>query len=268
MKTVAENFIRWGWFGVWKGLREAGIASRNWPGRNFMFISAMLIMLHLYSLEYAAQTGNELVFLHIDAEGSVSEFWETVLLTLAAGVYIFRAAGERCGKLMLPALLLIYMAFDDSMQWHEAAGEFLYPANPDYGEPVFMIAVCIAASCAMTWALLTADDSVKRELWAVTAMFAIFAFFSIFMDAFHVGMRHFVDPRLDVPLGMVEDGGELFAISALAALATSVTRRASMTVAQRRDYAIIESDWFTRLTRDNAPAQMRQQHQTGQVVDG
>ncbi|GGD65166.1 hypothetical protein [Croceicoccus mobilis] len=265
---MAENFIRWGWFGAWTGLREAGIACRNWPGRNFMFISAMLIMLHIYSIEYAAQTGNELVFLHIDAEGSVSEFWETVLLTLAAVVYIFRAAGERCGKLMLPALLLIYMAFDGSMQWHEAAGEMLYPPNPDYGEPVFMIAVCIAAGAAMLWALVTAEDHVKRELWAVTTMFAIFAFFSIIMDAFHVGMRHFVDPRLDVPLGMLEDGGELFAISALAALATSVVRRGSMTAAQRRDYAIIESDWFTRLTRDNAPVQRPQQPQTGRAADG
>lgn len=272
------GLVKHGWIlakeAAHSALLSVWLACRTWPGRNLVFVSLLLIGLHIYSLVIFSKTGDELTFLRVNSENSVSEFWETALLSISALFYLVGGAQSRRFVLIIPAMILLYMAFDGSNEWHERAGLRIYSENRHIGEFIFMVAVSAFFGGGLLYSLRHADRTERNEILSLMMLLSVMAFFAIFVDALHSFLREYVDSRFDDPGALIEDGGELLSISVICALATSWRRRATADwvrdqIASRE--IVTPPDKAATpfvLNSPNEPAQMLPPHQTDLAGDG
>jgi hypothetical protein len=126
------------------------------------------------------------------------------------------------------SLLFAIMLYDDSQSAHERVGEWLAAAwalpalfglrPQDLGEIVFALSVGLAALVALGAALAREGAAAIVPSINVALLVAALAVFGVIVDALHV-VAYLGDSRWSWVLAIVEDGGELVVMSAIAAYA-------------------------------------------------
>ncbi|MBJ3761141.1 hypothetical protein ILP92_00050 [Maribius pontilimi] len=130
------------------------------------------------------------------------------------------------------ALLFAFVWFDDTITYHEFIGKILVERfslgafgdlrPQDTGELLAWILAAMVLSLAFIWAWLSRREGDAAIGWLLAVPFFILVFFGVVVDMFHV-----VAPAdIYFALGVIEDGGELLAISVTAALAVTLMRDA------------------------------------------
>ena len=147
----------------------------------------------------------------------IKELWIIVLLL---SVYL----KTRAGGYVAWSLLFGYLLFDDAMQIHEKLGgvigahlhlvPFAGLRGQDFGE---LIVSALAGALLLTligWFYLRGAETCKRSTRHLLLLLFSVAFFGVVVDALHMMLR--MGGKLNLFWGVVEDGGEMVAISCIA----------------------------------------------------
>lgn len=143
----------------------------------------------------------------------VKEFWITVLLF----TLLIR---ERQIVYGTWSLLFGYLLLDDSFQIHEKMGgkfadyvhhaSFMKLAAQDFGELVASVVAGVIFFSLIGAAYCVASSETRRVCKQLALLLGAIIFFGVFVDAVHSTLA---SSSWDVPLGTVEDGGEMLAMS-------------------------------------------------------
>lgn len=144
--------------------------------------------------------------------------------------------------LALGAICLVLLG-DDMLQWHERAGDWisvtlgypqaLYLRPADFGEATYWVVVGTTLLALLRWGLVRASLPYRMLGFLAVALFVLMAVVGIGFDLGHMmatlfftegGMAHFLG---DLGLAILEDGGEMVAISCLAAVAAGAEAEAA-----------------------------------------
>lgn len=183
-------------------------------------VDATLIFIHIYVVSWTYHW--DTTWAKIDQEDSISEAWENLKLILSGMALLLSASVTRRMAMLPLALCLLYLAVDNHFAIHERIGERMVERSL-LGEIVFSAALALTLAAI---AALSAYLSSQRERGAVLAIVAcliLFGGFAVGADAVHYIFHE--SPRLNQPLTLLEDGGELLAISALAAICVVIVRQ-------------------------------------------
>jgi hypothetical protein len=143
----------------------------------------------------------------------VKFFWICLMLTLA-----FRHSRQLvyCAW----ALLFSYLLLDDALLIHEKLGVYLAEAleiepmlglrPQDFGELMVSAAAGSVLLSLIALAYLRSGNEAKSFSIAMAALFGILVFFGVGVDMLHSALRDMPGGSL---LGLLEDGGELVAVS-------------------------------------------------------
>ncbi len=140
--------------------------------------------------------------------------------------------------------LFVYLLLDDAFAVHEAFGRFIagvvtLPAvgavrPSQLGELLLFAAVGLVFAGALA-ALVRRGDAASRTLTLKLGLpFAALVFFGVFVDVVH---SFLADPSYRYAVGVIEDGGEMLAMSVLVAVAYSlrpIDRRSANRYARTR----------------------------------
>ena len=161
----------------------------------------------------------------LSTDGSLSENFNQGVAFFAFTMFLLSFIEYRSMNLLSLAVLLAFIWFDDAASYHEKFGGYL--ANTlelpsiaglrpqDAGE---LLAWTIAASMLLPLFIFSHTQKKPGDLGLLTAVFAAFimlVFFGIVIDFIHI----LVPPSmiyLEFFIGVLEDGGEMFAISFIA----------------------------------------------------
>lgn len=189
-------------------------SARSRPAISVIFIAGLLVTLHLATL---IQVERRNLF-RLDREGSISENWEAVLLLSCGAVFLLCCFRSRRCAFATPAVATLYMAFDGRMELHEHAARWIAPGRQDLGELVFMLFIGAAIGASLFGTYLYARPRERTALVAICVLMGAFGLAAAGVDALHAYLRTRV-PILNEPLILIEDGGELLAITGLFAVA-------------------------------------------------
>jgi len=146
---------------------------------------------------------------------------------LVALLLLATHAATRQAVYRMLALLFAVCVLDDSLALHEAFGSFMaaHAGIPvRVGELVGWGLIGLAPVLAVLAGYRRSDARSRADAEAVLAGFAILLFFAVGMDVVHGVIGRFVSGFQTV-LTIAEDGGELFALTLICALALGIFRR-------------------------------------------
>jgi hypothetical protein len=160
----------------------------------------------------------------LEKDRGYPEFFQYAKVFLIVATLMLVSARTKVVGYGVWALFFLYLLLDDFLQIHEIVGEHLAlvlgfaPAiglrAQDFGE--LAVSVIAAAVFLSALALIYLGESggfrkaSRHFLW----LLAILAFFGIFVDMFHVAVD--MGWKITWLLGVIEDGGEMVAISLMA----------------------------------------------------
>jgi hypothetical protein len=166
----------------------------------------------------------------LSRDRSMGEILNYGLAFLASVLFFLVFIESRSPMFFFFSILMAFIWFDDSASYHERFGRFLdrtisLPALPgtrqqDTGE---LIAWAIAGSilaCFLLPSLLRRRPGDLGALVLVTSGFAALIFFGMLADMVHIA----APPELDFEIGVIEDGGEMLAITFIAGVALGLVR--------------------------------------------
>ncbi len=165
----------------------------------------------------------------VTAERSYGEWYQYV--KAAAVVLLLLRSRRQAAAAWAWAGLFAYLLLDDALALHEAFGRFLAsaatlprigPVRPEQVGELFLYAIVGLAFTGAVTALLRRDDPASWRLSVVLMPpFAMLVFFGAVVDFFHSFLR---DGAYRYAAGVIEDGGEMLAMSVLVAIAYWATR--------------------------------------------
>ena len=152
----------------------------------------------------------------IDRDGSVSEIVEYAKLALS-GCILFRICTLDRRQVFMPvAVVIFFLLADNAFGLHEHLALSLYPGHQNSGEFLFMGLAGLGFLGATAAGWLKATGAERIEMLAIGMAVGLLGMFAAGVDAVHVvAIRPY--PLLDRPLALLEDGGELVALSVLLA---------------------------------------------------
>jgi hypothetical protein len=155
----------------------------------------------------------------IDQEDSLSEAWENFKL-VAAGLLLFAGFTKRRNWPILPfAFCALYLAADNHFQIHEQIGGSSSSSAP-IGEVMFSALVAFALAVAAISLAYVAPATQPAEPLAAASAIGLFGGFAVGADAIHYIFHQ--SSLLNQPLTVLEDGGEIVAISLLLAVCFAI----------------------------------------------
>ncbi len=169
----------------------------------------------------------------IDVDGGLAEiyqylkqFWLAACLGI---VFLQTRRWAFVGWALFFGLLLL----DDLLQIHERVGGVLGPKlgippafgirTKDYGEIAWALALGLCAVGMVTMTFRSGGQMARRVSADLLCLLGALALFAVFFDTLHT-MSHFRAPALAPVLTLVEDGGEMIVVSAIAAYAFNVMK--------------------------------------------
>lgn len=136
---------------------------------------------------------------------------------------------------------LAVVVLDDSLTWHERAGEWLasrldLPAalglrGVDFGELLFWGALGVAVLAGLGLTHRRSSDAARGVSWQLLALIVLLACFSVGVDMVHAALMGL---SIDLPLSTLEAAGEVGAMSAILAYIVHLTRAAPEAALQAR----------------------------------
>jgi hypothetical protein len=195
-----------------------------------------LHLLYIYS-RYFSDIGFSSSAFSVTRDGGLGEtyqylkmFWIVLLLT---GVSV------RTGRLSYVswALLFLYLLLDDSLQLHERLGSMVAsrmgyaPAfhlrAQDFGELTVVGSVGLFFACVLALTWWRGDQEFRRVSRGLALLFGVVVLFGVGVDMLH-SMAD--SPALTAALALLEDGGEMVAMSFVCWYAYRVFLRQSSTI--------------------------------------
>ncbi|WP_434810267.1 hypothetical protein [Microbacterium sp. bgisy189] len=158
-------------------------------------------------------------------DSSLLEAWELVLTLIAAAAVGWAGWRRRDGLLIAWMLVLLVIAGDNRLRWHERAGHALGPALEPFavgpvegrhlGELAFwlVVGVCSLLAFAIGLRRRTANGVIATVVLAT--LLAALAVFAVVVDLVHVVTRSNL-------AGFAEDGGELLVVTLASVTAVAV----------------------------------------------
>lgn len=216
------------WMGGWSRIR--GLPARLDPQWLRLLIVADLVFFALHGVYRLGLSQDLLLDLTRDRGYAevfqyVKEFWIVLLLAGTAA-----RSGDRL--LWLWSALFVYVLCDDALRWHETMGAWISDHGQfvallgtrarDYGELTFFSSVGSVVAGLLGVMLWRGRDKVTAAHLDLLLLFGLLVFFGVGIDWLHAiadsyGMRG---------TGLLEDGGEMIAMSLILAYAADLARRA------------------------------------------
>lgn len=190
----------------------------------FLLLSAdaAFLALHLVN-DLSPAVNNRLYAVHVDR--SYAEVFQYLKFVWTALLLAIVAIGRRSAVLGAWALLILYLAADDCLRLHERGGEWLvshYGLGDAFGlrgQDLGELAVSAVAGGVLLG--LVAACSVRAEpdgrnaSKGLIVLLGLLVFFGVFVDLLHVAVPDALAKGLD----LIEDGGEMAALSAMTSYA-------------------------------------------------
>ena len=182
-----------------------------------IFTDFMFLVLHsLYVHDFL--DSNPYYSLEIDLGYSefyqyMKEFWIFILL-----IFIFLK--KKRAIYFLWALFFLYLLLDDSLSFHENYGKFLknyFEIQPrfglrsqDFGEVLVSFSVGFVFLISIGISYLKTNLLGKRISRNIVILVLMLVFFGIFIDLLHIAVPYYKNR-----FTLIEDGGEMFVMSAI-----------------------------------------------------
>jgi len=169
---------------------------------------------YLYSIEN--DQGYSEIFQYI------KEFWILLLL-------LFLSFKKKHLIYFIWSLLFFYLLLDDSLSIHEEIGEYL--ANyfnietrynlraVDFGELLVSFGVGVSFLSFLSFTYFRAVNDVRKFSVHIFILLLFLVFFGVFIDMLHTFLGD------DWKLGLIEDGGEMIAMSLITAYIFNINRK-------------------------------------------
>lgn len=171
--------------------------------------------------------------LNLSRDHSFGESVGYCIAFLAAALFFLTSLEQRSRVLLFLAALMAFVWFDDSAMYHERLGGWLaatldFPSvlglRPiDLGELLSWTLAALLLCGVLIWSLGQRQPGDLGILAIVLAMFAILLMFGVVGDMVHI----LLPENLNLLVGMIEDGGELLAVTLIATCAIGLSRQAT-----------------------------------------
>jgi hypothetical protein len=165
-------------------------------------------------------------------DGSISELVSYGLAFFAAVLCLLTYVETRVRLHLFLSLLMAFIWFDDSSRYHERVGESLansldLPAfaglrPQDTGELIAWAMAGLVLLAVLIFSLLRRKRGDMGVLVLVSGCFGLLVAFGMFTDFVHI----VVPPHFDLHMTVMEDGGEMIAVTLLAWVALGLSRNA------------------------------------------
>jgi hypothetical protein len=191
-----------------------------------LFSDVALIVLHAFNGSAMGINGHApRELFRIDAQyglGSLLMFvkWAIIIVLLSEIKYLRRDRAFDFWK-----YLFFYVLLDDIFELTTHGGrwmatlfsfdEFMGLTPADYGKFAFAIGGGLIVSGFLGYLLRRSSRAFVSASFVIFVLLSGFAFFAVFFDIVHTFFDK--DPRLEFPLGMLEEGGEMIVVSFLVA---------------------------------------------------
>jgi hypothetical protein len=163
----------------------------------------------------------------VDAEPSVSEIYEYVLLVLAAGALLTVWCRTELPVFAVLAGIGVVLALDNHFRVHETVGAALVADNATLGEILYFAAIGTPLAAVLAATTLRTPSSHRGVALVFIGLLALLVGFGVGVDALHAVVVRAMSEEgllrtvLDQGFVVLEDGGELltmtlFAIAAFA----------------------------------------------------
>jgi hypothetical protein len=194
--------------------------------RLLVTIDLLLILMHVnVALSPDEVQGAWSDFFRIDRDLSLSEWFETAMMSAAIMMIVADARRLRRPCYLLLAVLLTAMLLDNVVGGHEKVGAWLAPEKRAVGEFALVAATTMVFAALACLAHRWARANERSGLGAMLIVLAVFALFAVAVDFMHE-LALALGPAIYAALAVVEEGGELLSLSVLLALVSHLTRSA------------------------------------------
>jgi hypothetical protein len=159
------------------------------------------------------------------------QYAKTYAVVCALGAVWWRSREHVYGAWML---VFAYVLFDDALRIHErggAAAAAFFGYRPsfglraqDFGELTVWVAFGLAFVLVLLVSYARASAESRRAARGIARLFAVLVFFGAFIDMLHSAAQ---PPLLRAALGIVEDGGEMLAMSLVCCYAVKLLQQAT-----------------------------------------
>lgn len=160
-------------------------------------------------------------------DNAYPELFGHLQLALVALLLVATHAKSRQAVHLALALLFAACALDDSLALHERFGSWLSTARPlsqGTGELLAWAAIGLIPAAAVAVGYLASDSKSRTQARALLLVFGLLLTFAIGVDQLHDFVRRTVG-NLETLFTLLEDGGELVAITLACAVSVGIFRR-------------------------------------------
>ena len=183
-------------------------------------VGAVFLTLHTIAINLNHRVARRAAdMVRIDMDNTIPEKFEYSMLLVTALLLLKAARAAKGHGLALTAIVALYLMLDNAVGIHELAGAFLYPAHARAGEVMYAAIVITAVVVPGAIIFRRSTLAERQALMAIAIVLAMFAFFSVVVDAFHSVVVRLYD-RFDLLIGTIEDSGEFLSIALLLTLAS------------------------------------------------
>lgn len=197
------------------------------PARGLLLLllltTAALIVLHIGM----KTLGPPMPLLDLGVDRGWGEFFQYVQVAWAAVMLLLLAVRERAGVYVAWLLACIVFAADDGLQLHERVGEAAMAMFPEagmlanhLGELVWFAALGAVLVTLVAITHRRAAPGPRAVSAVLVALFSLVIFFGVVIDAIHHIFLEY--PALHVTMTVIEDGGEIAAMSLVVAFLFAV----------------------------------------------
>ncbi len=170
----------------------------------------------------------------LSRDRSPGEIFNYGLAFVAATLFFLTFIENRSLMLFFLSALMAFVWFDDAMQYHERFGDVLaeqigLPALPglrqvDTGEMIAWAVAGLLLGSLLLLSLMRRRDGDLGPLALVSLGFGVLVFCGIFADMVHIA----APPQFGLFLEVIEDGGEMLAMTYMCWIALGFSRNGKM----------------------------------------
>ncbi len=171
----------------------------------------------------------------IEADHGLAEVYQYIKLIWIVACLATAFLQTRIKVLISWTILFAFLLLDDATQIHEKTGfwlgeRFALPAiaglrPDDLGEILFAAFIGSLTIGVVAYALWRGEPRARQVSRDILCLLCVLAIFAVGVDTLHV-IAHFKESALSPVLAMIEDGGEMFVISALTCYAFDIVSNA------------------------------------------
>lgn len=197
--------------------RVLGLKERPAAGLLLLLLLADAALIALHVSMKLLGVPQEYTF-DLASERGFGEFFQYVQILWAAAMLALLTLRDRVGVYAAWLVVCVVFAADDGLELHERAGQRFADAfpglgslAPHLGELVWMAAVGAVLATIVALAYRRAPSEAKAVSLVLAALFGVLVFFGVVIDVIHHTV--FQAPVFSVPMTVLEDGGEIVAMS-------------------------------------------------------